>query len=52
MENECPQCGCNMILIATDENGSHYECPNCDYTYCDSSMRIEEGEEEPEDTDF
>jgi len=42
---ECPKCGHAMSYVVTDENGSHYECENCDYEYCDESQKIEDSEE-------
>lgn len=38
---ECPQCGGDMHLDIVDETGSHYECPNCDYEWCDTSVKAE-----------
>lgn len=46
----CPQCGHeNAFFTIMDERGAHYECPDCDYEWCDTSVQIEE--DENEDTD-
>lgn len=42
---ECPECGNNLIYVITDENGSHYECPDCGYEYCDESQKADDSEE-------
>ncbi len=39
---ECPQCGKDMHFDILDEDGAHYECPNCDYELCDTSVTAEE----------
>jgi len=42
---ECENCGHEMHYVLTDENGSHYECANCDHTYCDDSQKPENTED-------
>lgn len=42
---ECPNCGHNMHYVLTDESGSHYECANCDYEYCDDTQKPDDSEE-------
>ena len=48
---ECPQCGGDMHLDILDETGAHYECPNCDYEWCDTSVKAEIEEDDEEHVD-
>jgi hypothetical protein len=46
---KCPKCGNDMYLDIVDEIGSHYECPNCDFEICDTSIKSEEEEEDDDE---
>jgi transposase-like protein len=47
----CPACGNeNAFFSVLDENGAHYECPDCDNEWCDSSVQME-NESEDDDSD-
>lgn len=49
MNFQCPDCGLeNAYFVLVDEEGSHYECPDCDYEWCDTSIGLEEEEDETE----
>ena len=38
----CPTCGLeNAYFEILDENGAHYTCPDCDYEWCDPSVKPE-----------
>lgn len=44
---ECPRCGNdNAFLRIVDKRGVHYECPDCDNEWCDTSFQIEEEEDD------
>jgi len=38
----------NAYLKIVDAKGSHYTCPDCDYEWCDPSVRANEDDEENE----
>ena len=49
----CPVCGNeNAFFRIMDEEGAHYECPGCDYEWCDDSIRPENNPDEDMDEDF
>jgi transposase-like protein len=48
---ECPQCGSDAHFDILDEKSAHYVCPNCDYEWCDDSIKAAEEEEDDDDDD-
>lgn len=47
MNITCPKCGLeDTSFVTIDENGSHYECQNCDHTWVNRSQKLEEEDEE------
>lgn len=39
----CPKCGQeNAFFSIMDDRGANYECPDCDYEWCDTSVQIED----------
>lgn len=36
---ECPECGGEMYFDIVDETGSHYECTNCGFEWCDTTIK-------------
>ena len=38
-----PKCGLeNAYFEFMDEKGAHYICPDCEYEWCDNSVKIDE----------
>jgi transposase-like protein len=43
----CPQClNENAFFRILDEQGAHYECPDCEYEWCDKSVKIVDEDDE------
>jgi len=39
----CPECQSeNAYFTIMDENGAHYECPDCEFEWIDTSFQFEE----------
>jgi hypothetical protein len=47
MTNTCPVCEMeNAYFDIMDNNGAHYVCPDCGHEWCDSSLQIEDDEDD------
>lgn len=44
--NSCPECNNeNAFFTIMDESGAHYECPDCGFEWCDSSIQLCESDD-------
>ena len=44
---DCPSCGDEGAYFSiVDENGAHYECPNCDYEWCEDRYASDNSEKD------
>lgn len=46
MNVTCPNCQMeSAYFVIIDEDGAHYECPDCDHEWIDDSEQIDDSEE-------